>query len=361
MQDIGAAAPLYDLCKRLAIKDVYKLPIHMIPWQMPYPIGVEWPVIQYGDDIAAHHLHHYQRTAGYILLEEGGKGHLFLEDGQQLPLNNVAEAASKYHMGPRPLFSRPCIAVRVGNESIGVLIEKCFAEEDDEEDGKKGGLAGGKKEADIDEESALAHALHRLCIINKPGVEGGITYVCYNPLTQKRERASQDWVERSVLAIGTNVLIKAWCSDFKPFLMHIPKRRSGRRTQAAVKEDGVHVCAVLCPPRSSSSYMQKVWVSVEVRHQNGSLRNLAHADMISLAVSPDHLLLNNDGTAPKGKRAKVVVVADETTGKGRLSGADKVVVGGAEGESGIIIAENNKKAAVVVVVDYINADKYAAE
>lgn len=48
MEDIGIASPLYDLCSTLGITAVYSLPIDLVPWPVPYPIGVPWPVITYG-------------------------------------------------------------------------------------------------------------------------------------------------------------------------------------------------------------------------------------------------------------------------------------------------------------------------
>lgn len=369
-QDIGVAAPLYDLCKRLAIKDVYKLPVHIIPWQMPYPINVEWPVIEYGDSIL-----HEDRKRGIIKVEPGGKAKLWItttdEAGSGVVLHNltnVSEAATRFRMGPRPLFSRPCIAVCITHERIGVLMPKPMNSDED----------------------AMPHALHRLCMMDVSSTAASLEYACYNPVTKRVEDVSHDWVEGAVLAIGTNVLIKAWCDAFKPFLMHIPRRPSGRRTQAAVKEDGVHVCGVLCPPRDAHSYMQKVWVSVEVRHQNGSLRGLAHADMISLAISPDDLLLkvegvngvNGSGGGPSnssklmgvdrdkgsGKRPRLTPMGgggknDGSSGSSGSNGSSGSSGSNQPGKSGASAsgAVSSIIAGKSIVVDFIHADKYACE
>lgn len=83
MEDIGIASPLYDLCMTLGIRDLYKLPIQLIPWPVPYPIGVAWPVIEYGVDLDAENVveeggrgeevQEREREKGYIIVSAGGK------------------------------------------------------------------------------------------------------------------------------------------------------------------------------------------------------------------------------------------------------------------------------------------------
>lgn len=117
MEDIGVASPLYDLCSVLGIPCIYNLPIHLIPWPMPYPIGVPWPVIRYGST-------EKERDRGYIVVSSGGKAKLHMFSGGTLVynLNNVCEAATIHKMGPRPLFCTPCRAVRMSETSIGVIL-----------------------------------------------------------------------------------------------------------------------------------------------------------------------------------------------------------------------------------------------
>jgi len=117
MEDIGVASPLYDLCHVLGIPCIYNLPIQLIPWPMPYPIGVPWPVIRYG--VAEN-----ERDRGYIVVSSGGKAKLHMFSGGTMVynLNNVCEAATIHKMGPRPLFCTPCRAVRMSETSIGVIL-----------------------------------------------------------------------------------------------------------------------------------------------------------------------------------------------------------------------------------------------
>lgn len=72
-QDIGIASPLYDLCGVLGIRCVYSLPIDLIPWPVPYPTGVPWPVMQYGPVEEGR-----DRRKGYIVVAPGGKARLWV-------------------------------------------------------------------------------------------------------------------------------------------------------------------------------------------------------------------------------------------------------------------------------------------
>ncbi len=106
MEDIGVASPLYDLCHVLGIPNIYNLPIHLIPWPMPYPVGVPWPVIKYGSV-------ENEREKGYVVVSAGGRARLHMQgkDTTMFQLGNVSELATTYRMGPRPLFCTPCRCV----------------------------------------------------------------------------------------------------------------------------------------------------------------------------------------------------------------------------------------------------------
>ena len=64
-------------------------------------------------------------------------------------------------------------------------------------------------------------------------------------------------------------------------------------TDAKLKEtlesDGVYIMGKVVPPRDCNSYDQSVWVSMEVRHTVGNLKNMPNADMITLQVPPEDL------------------------------------------------------------------------
>lgn len=64
-------------------------------------------------------------------------------------------------------------------------------------------------------------------------------------------------------------------------------------TDAKLKEtlesDSVYIMGKVVPPRDCNSYDQSVWVSMEVRHTVGNLKNMSNADMITLQVPPEDL------------------------------------------------------------------------
>lgn len=113
MEDIGIASPLYDLCNVLGIRHVYNLPVEMIPWQVPYPIGVPWPVIRYGkieeQDSNDDGDNEKERDKGFVIVAPGGKTKLCIYGRTNaITLGNVGDVSSIHKMGPRPLFCTPC-------------------------------------------------------------------------------------------------------------------------------------------------------------------------------------------------------------------------------------------------------------
>lgn len=69
--------------------------------------------------------------------------------------------------------------------------------------------------------------------------------------------------------------------------------RSAGTTDAQAREilkrDSVYVMGKIVPPRDCDSYDQSIWVSIEVRHLVGNLKNMPNADMITLQVPPEDL------------------------------------------------------------------------
>lgn len=251
-QDIGIASPLYDLCTTLGIQNsVYRLPIDLIPWPVPYPIGVAWPVIKYGvpenedEDEDAE----IERERGYIIVSAGGKAKLWIygrNNGSPYCLSNVSDAAAVLKMGPRPLFCTPCRGVRVSETSIGVLVPW----------------------AKDDVELIATHPLSRLYDAEKDA------FLCWNPDTMDKEEVSHEWVEKNVIPMCTTVLVKAWSMSLEKLVKHVGYRRAGGGnsrglTEAQIREilkaDRVYIMAKVVPPRDCDSYDQSVWVSIEVR------------------------------------------------------------------------------------------------
>lgn len=281
MQDIGFAAPLLDLCKKLNIKHLYNLPIHLVEWQVPYPINVAYPVIQYGSVT--------QRMEGCLLVQHGGQCTLSLDNGETHTLSNVQEVATVFKMGPRPLFSRSGVAVAVqGGTRVGMLV--------------------ARKQGDEEEEM---HALHRLCTPQR------FTYLLRYGENEEEEEVDQSWVEKHVLAIGTRVHIQMWGETMKEFYKHIPWKNAAQRVSLEELEaKQVYVMGVLSPPRTvaESCTNKGVWVSIEVRHtMHGSLKNVPFTDMITLCLPPQTLVLldkeqqmGSGGSRPskKSKRQK---------------------------------------------------------
>lgn len=351
IEDIGVASPLYDLCTFLGIKEsVYTLPIHLIHWQMPYPIGVPWPVIQYGSPSAASALgnHHNPKSVfkgrkkGYIVVAPGGKTKMWLLSGEELrdtgvedsgsadsdqvewygPIDipNVGEVATKHRMGPRPLFITPCRAVRL---PPNCLSDSSAAEKDqskgraiqeEEEWSRVGVLAPRSDPALISQQTQsqcpqdyhpgvtdqvyMAHPLRRLydASLDRYNVWiGGIPTSSKADVetTALQKKATtmihmtQDQVEQYILPMCTDILVQAWAPCLGTLWQHIPGTHT---TQSQLKDRGVMLMGKLTPPRSSMGYeTNTVWVTIEVRHGVGNLRNMSHADMITVQVPPIHI------------------------------------------------------------------------
>jgi hypothetical protein len=250
MEDIGIASPLYDLCTTLGIQDsVYRLPIDLIPWPVPYPIGVAWPVIKYGVSGNEDGDAEIERERGYIIVSAGGKAKLWIygrNNGMPYGLSNISDAASVLKMGPRPLFCTPCRGVRISETTIGVLVPW----------------------AKDDVELIATHPLSRLYDAEKDA------FLCWNPDTMDKEEVSHEWVEKNVIPMCTTVLVKAWSMSLEKLVKHVGYRRAGggsssrgmteTQLREVLKADRVYIMAKVVPPRDCDSYDQSVWVSIEV-------------------------------------------------------------------------------------------------
>ena len=261
MEDIGVASPLYDLCHVLGIPSIYTLPIQLIPWPMPYPIGVPWPVIRYGK------LDDDERDKGYIVVSAGGKAKLYVYDVETpYNLNNVNEAATIHMMGPRPLFCTPCRAVQLSNTLIGVLIPFPSS------------LVGDTE----------GHPLCRLYDAKHD------SFLCWDAESNEAKEVSHQWVEENVIPMCSDVLVKAWSPCMEKLVKHIGYKgysKGGEKDpRECLKKDRVYVMGKIVPPRDCDVYDQKVWVSMEVRHTIGNLKNMANADMITMKVAPEDLM-----------------------------------------------------------------------
>lgn len=313
MEDMGFAAPLLDLCKKLSIKQLYNLPIHLVEWQIPYPTDVMYPVIQYGRLPSAPATR--KRLEGCLFVHPGGKCDLWINGkngNAPHKLNHVSEVASKHHMGPRPLFSRPGIAVLVRCP----FNKEQQPSETSESETSVIGMLLARDDLMTCEDPSQIHALHRLCKCsaaldddeaednNPKTFVYSMQYTAHvherneeEQQTAMVEQVDQNWVEQHVLAIGTRVWIKMWRESTKDLFKHIPWKNAAQRTGISRWEDlksnpkAVYVCGVLSPPRLAADYSNKgVWVSIEVRHtMMGSLKNVPFTDMITLCLPPGDL------------------------------------------------------------------------
>ena len=297
MEDIGISSPLYDLCFLLGIASIYNLPIELVPWPVPYPIGIPWPVVGYGQVRSEE-----DRDMGYIVVAPGGKTRLWIypkeedDDGglgvQPILLSNVREVASVHKMGPRPLFCTPCRGVKVSPTRIGVLVPFEEVEEDDDTGVRQ--VPGTAYHPGISAEVYRTHPLRRLYDAKTDSYQ----YWC--PDAQARVTAKHSWVEQSVLPICSQVLVKGWSQCMEKLAKHIGPRKGAStvRTvssseegslQREMKRDMVFVMGKIVPPRGCNEYDVGVWVSIEVRHTVGNLKNMPYADMITLKVPPEDL------------------------------------------------------------------------
>lgn len=208
MEDIGVASPLYDLCHVLGITNIYKLPIHLIPWPMPYPVGVPWPVIRYGElDFEE------ERGRGYVIVSPGGKAKLY-SNNMVVRLNNVSEIATKHRMGPRPLFCTPCRAVRTSETGIGVLLPIPDSIRDSIPvsppiSGGNGGSVGGNEDEDEEDEEEQLSSIPRHPL-SKLYDAVSDSFLCFDSETGETSLVEHQWVEVSnfpTCALHVNVIL----------------------------------------------------------------------------------------------------------------------------------------------------------
>lgn len=300
MEDMGFACPLLDLCRKLSIRHVYNLPIHLIEWQVPYPIGIMYPVIQYGP------VQQHNRLQGCLFVKPGGACKLWIQNNsreheereqEEEPyelhrFNHISEVSTKFQMGPRPLFSRSGIAVCMENETIGMLVQPSSSSAAGEEgdDGQEADYANYRQYP----QHQHPHQ-HRLCVVVNH-VDFMYSLLYHQTSTKQ---VTQDWVEKHILAIGTKVWIKTWNNEqMKQLYKHIPFTHTQSTTSrhivdySKLEEEQVFVAGVLSPPRKRHVTTEGIWVSIEIRHTHGSLRNVPYADMITLCFPcPDSLVL----------------------------------------------------------------------
>jgi hypothetical protein len=351
MEDMGFAAPLLDLCRMMSIRNVYNLPIDLVDWQVPYPTQVMYPVIRYGKIHKSRHIRRRDsnhassdgsvltnasrsegRREGCLFVEPGGACKLWIKGkngNRPYKLSNVGDVALKYRMGPRPLFSRPGIAVACESNSVGMIVAR----------------------PDMLTLEDAPHALHRLCSIlnmDSPHIQGGgmhsdeddgtfataagadansssrssnstlpfqFTYTCYNKDgagAGEGCQVSQAWVEDHIMPVGTQVWVKAWSESMEKFYSHMQfdahmnrpihnnsssasGASSGSRRrieQHMLEAEQVFVLGTLCPAKKSDDYVTVgLWVAVEVRHMHGSLKNVPFSDSLSLCICPEDLMM----------------------------------------------------------------------
>lgn len=280
-QDIGFASPLYDLCSVIGVQSVYRLPIELVPWPIPYPIGIPWPVQQYG---AAGPSDDPER--GYIVVAPGGRAKLWIygrNEGDPYDLASVRDASMPpYRMGPRPLFATPCRGVFMSPTSIGVLSPMPPPGAD------------GELDEDYEEDepyhpgiSLADYHTHPLRKLYNATTD---SYLCWDPENNSCIPVKHEWVERNIIPMCTPLLVRAWAPCMSGLLRHISYRgRGSSATKEVMERDGVYVQCKVVPPREADSFTNHVWVSIEVRYTVGNLKNLPNADMITIKVPPEDL------------------------------------------------------------------------
>ncbi len=93
----------------------------------------------------------------------------------------------------------------------------------------------------------------------------------------------------------SDVLIKSWSKSMESLIRHIGYKGYRRSTPDEtllknLEKDKVYIMGKIVPPRECDTFEQVVWVSVEVRHTVGNLKNIPNADMITMKVSPEDLM-----------------------------------------------------------------------
>lgn len=93
----------------------------------------------------------------------------------------------------------------------------------------------------------------------------------------------------------SDILIKSWSKCMDGLYKHIGYKKTGVRSmteeqlRSSLEKDKVYIMGKIVPPRESDSFEQMVWVSIEVYHTVGNLKNRSKADLITIKVPPEDL------------------------------------------------------------------------
>lgn len=202
-----------------------------------------------------------------------------------------------YKMGPRPLFCTPCRAVRLSDAAVGVLMPMQGVVVDpetvpaEEAASAEGGNAAAAYHPGVTPSDYASHPLRRLYSAKTD------SFLCWDPEQDKCVPVMHEWVERNVIPMCSQVLVKAWSPCMQTLVQHISYKGLQRARGADVSEillqtmrdNNVYIMATIVPPRDTNDYAIKVWVSFEVRHTFGNLKNMPFADMITIAIPPSDL------------------------------------------------------------------------
>lgn len=129
------------------------------------------------------------------------------------------------------------------------------------------------------------------------------SFLCWDPEQKENVLIKHSFVERNVLPMCSQVLVKVWSLCMRKLINHIAYKPSGRsrkeedtgedeeeKLRKMMEHDQVYVMGKIVPPRAcSNDYEKCVWISIEVRHTVGNLKNIPFADMITIQVPPEDL------------------------------------------------------------------------
>ena len=297
MEDIGVAAPLYDLCDALRITSVYSIPIELVPWTVPYPVGVPCPVIRYGVVAGGSTSN---RAKGYIVVSAGGKTHMHVYGHPRvIVLRNVCDVSRIHRMGPRPVFSTPYRAVQTSRTHVGVLVP--FECTDIAHIAGDDNAAAAQRHPHARLYDAETNSYRCLCVSASSSLSDSSDADhddADDAANHSIRTMTHEEVDARVLPMCSSVLVKGWGHGMQKLAGHIryggssSSRRgvSAAAAAEAMKRDRVYVLGKIVPPRECSSFTDVgVWVSLELRHVVGNLKNMPYADMITVKLHPSDL------------------------------------------------------------------------